>query len=177
MRRWLLVCIALAVLLAGWRPAPKEPEGLALVRVLGVDGPGPVTLTAVCGGEDQEGDQSRGKCAGADFGEALAVLPWSGKEELSLTSVSYIIVGRDEELGAAATVWLAENGAAELLGGCDDPASALELIERQGVEAPTVVKALAALYDGGGLCLPLLTAGEDGLMLADWEEWRGVYAQ
>ena len=53
MRKWLLLGIAAAVLLAGWRPAPKEPEGLALVRVLGVDGPGPVTLTAVCGGEDQ----------------------------------------------------------------------------------------------------------------------------
>ena len=52
MRRWLLVGIGLAVLLAGWQPAPKEPEGLALVRVLGVDGAGPVVLTAVCGGED-----------------------------------------------------------------------------------------------------------------------------
>ena len=51
MRRWLLpICIALVVLLAGWHPVPKEPEGLALVRVLGVDGAGPVTLTAVCGG-------------------------------------------------------------------------------------------------------------------------------
>ena len=74
MRKWLLLCIALAVLLAGWRPAAKEPEGLALVRVLGVDGPGPVRLSAVCGGEDQ-GDQSRGSCAGADFDQALAGLP------------------------------------------------------------------------------------------------------
>ena len=34
MRKWLLLCIALAVLLAGWRPAAKEPEGLALVLSL-----------------------------------------------------------------------------------------------------------------------------------------------
>lgn len=185
MRKWLLVCIGLAVLLAGWRPAPKEPEGLALVRVLGVDGSGPVELTAVCGGEDQEEERSRGRCAGTDFEEALKGLPWSGKEELSLTSVSYFIVGRDvdlehvllaalrnEELGASASVWLAEDGAAVLLESCKDPATGLELLVRRGIEPPTVVEALAALYGGEELCLPLLTAEEDGLMLVDWEEWR-----
>ena len=184
MRKWLLVCIGLAVLLAGWRPAPREPEGLALVRVLGVDGVGPVRLTAVCGGEDQ-GDQSRGQCEGTGFETALACLPWSGKEELSLTSVSYLIVSRDveleqvllgalrdEELGAASTVWLAEEGAAALLEGCEDPAKGLELAERRGVEAPTVVEALAALYGGDGPCLPLLTVGKDGPVVIDWEEWR-----
>lgn len=184
MRKWLLLGIALAVLLAGWRPAPKEPEGLALVRVLGVDGPGPVALTAVCGGEDQEGDLSRGQCVGTSFGTALAGLPWSGEEELSLTSVSYLVVGRDvdlenvllaalrnEELGAASTVWLAEEGAAALLTGCKDPATRLELLVRQGIEPPTVVEVLAALYGGDGLCLPLLTGAGDGLMRADWEEW------
>ena len=97
MRKWLIVVIALAVLLAGWRPVPREPDGLGLVRVLGVDGPGPLALTAVCGGDDQE-DPSRGWCTGTDFEDALERLPWSGEEELSLTSVSYIIVGRDVEL-------------------------------------------------------------------------------
>lgn len=182
MRKWLLVCIGLAVLLAGWRPAPKEPEGLALVRVLGVDGPGPVTLTAVCGGGDQ-GDQSRGRCTGEDFAQAVECLPWSGEKELSLTSVSYLIVGRDvdleqvllgalrnEELGAACTVWLAEEGAAALLDGSPDPASGLELLERRGVEAPTVVQALAALYGGKSLSLPLLDGAGPGLI--DWEEWK-----
>ena len=185
MRKWLLAGIALAVLLAGWHPALKEPEGLALVRVLGVDGPGPVTLTAVCGGEDREGDGRRGQCTGADFEQALEALPWSGEKELSVTSVTWLIVGRDaelervllaalrdEELGANATVWLAESGAADLLEGCGDPASALELLERQGLEGPTAVEALAALYRGDGLRLPLLAAGEDGLTLSDWVEWR-----
>ena len=186
MRKWLLVCIGLAVLLAGWRPAPKEPEGLALVRVLGVDSGGPVLLTAACGGEDQ-GNQSRGQCVGPDFENALAQLPWTGSEELSLTSVSYFIVGRDvdlenvlltalrnEELGASSSVWLAEEGAAALLAGCEDPAGRIELLERRGIEAPTVVEALAALYGGEGLCLPLLTGEEDGPVLLDWEEWRGA---
>lgn len=186
MRKLVLVCIGLAVLLAGWRPAPREPEGLALVRALGVDGRGPVLLTAVCGGEDQE-NPSRGACAGADFAGALERLPWAGRSELSFTSVSYLIVGRDvdlaevllaalrnEELGAACTVWLAEEGAGALLEDCGDPASALELVERRGVEAPTVVEALAALYQGEELCLPLITGGEDGPWLLDWEEWRGA---
>lgn len=181
MKRWLALAGA-AVLLAGWRPIAQEPEGLALVRTLGVDGPGPVLLTAVCGGEDQE-EPGRGRCAGADFGQALADLPWSGEEELSLTSVSYIVVGRgveleevllavlqNKELGASATVWLAEESAAAVLDGCADPASALDLLTRQGVEAPTAVEALAALRLGEPLVLPLV-AGER-LVLIDWEEWR-----
>ena len=57
---------------------------------------------------------------------------------------------------------------------CPDPAAALELLERQGVEAPTVVEALAGLYRVEELCLPLITGGEDGLWLLDWEEWRGT---
>ena len=190
MRKWLLAGIALAVLLAGWHPVPKEPEGLALVRVLGVDGPGPVTLTAVCGGEDQEGDRSRGQCTGADFEEALERVRWSGEKELSITSVTWLVIGREvelesvllaalrnEELGATATVWLGADGAAERLESCEDPASALELLERQGFEGPTVVEALAALYEGDGLRLPLLTAGGDGLTLIDWVEWGSVREQ
>ena len=41
------------LLLSGCVPNAREPAELALVRVLGVDGGGPVTLTAVCGGSDQ----------------------------------------------------------------------------------------------------------------------------
>lgn len=182
MRKLLLVCAGLAVLLAGAQPVSREPEGLALVRVLGVDGAGPVELTAVCGGEDQK-DPSRGTCTGMDFAAGLKELPWSGEEELSLTSVSYIIVGRDaaleeillavlrnRELGASATVWLAEEGAAVLLDGCADPASGLDLLTRQGQNAPTAAEALARLEGGETLTLPLLAG--DGPALIDWEEWR-----
>ena len=187
MKKWLVLALCGAVLLAGWRPAPKEPEGLALVRVLGADGSGPVLLTAVCGGEDQE-EPGRGRCAGADFDTALAGLPWSGEEELSLTSVSYIIVARDadlrevllsalrnRELGASATVWLAEEGAGALLDGCTDPAGRLELLARRGIEAPTVVEALACLEGGEVLTLPLLAGRE--MELIDWEEWSGSLEQ
>ena len=184
MKKWVLLCAGALALLAGWRPAPREPEGLALVRVLGVDGPGPVVLTAVCGGQDQE-EPGRGRCAGEDFDGALAGLPWSGEKELSLTSVSYIIVGRDveleevllavlrnRELGASATVWLAEEGAAALLDGCADPASGLDLLTRQGIEAPTAAEALAKLEGGETLTLPLLAGGRPALI--DWEEWRSA---
>lgn len=184
MKKLALTALALAVLLAGGRPAPKEPEGMALVRVLGVDGSGPVTLTAVCGGEDQE-DPARGGCAGETLQSALGELPWCGEEELSLTSVSYLIVGRDvdlrdtlltvlrnEELGASITVWLAEEGAAAMLSRCQDPASALDLLDRRGTGAPTVVDTLARLERGEELCLPLLAG--DGPYLIDWEEWRGA---
>jgi len=181
-RKWLLLALGLAVLAAGWRPAPQEPDGMALVRVLGVDGSGPLALTAVCGGEDQEAPD-RGWCVGDSFERALEGLPWSGEKKLSLTSVSYIVVGRDvalrevllaalrnEELGASATVWLAEEGAAAMLSQCEDPASGLDLLTRQGVEAPTVVEALAKLEAGETLTLPLLAG--DRPTLIDWEEWR-----
>ena len=186
MKRWLMLCACGAALLflAGWRPVPREPDGMALVRVLGVDGREAVTLTAVCGGDDQE-DPSRGQCAGADFEQALEALPWSGERELALTSVSYIIVGRDvalrevltavlrnEELGASATVWLAEDGAAALLARCEDPAEGLDLLARREAGVPTVVEALAKLERGEALTLPLLAGDRPGLI--DWEEWRGA---
>lgn len=186
MKKWLVLAACGAMLLAGWRPAPREPEGLALVRVLGVDGAGPLSLTAVCGGE--ENGAERGRCAGGSFEEALEQLPWSGEEELSLTSVSYIIVARDadlrevllsalrnRELGASATVWLAEEGAGALLDGCADPAGRLELLARRGIEAPTVVEALACLEGGEVLTLPLLAGRE--MELIDWEEWSGSLEQ
>ena len=181
-KKWLLLVVAGAVLLVGWRPAPREPDRLALVRVLGVDGSGPLTLTAVCGGEDAQ----RGQCGGEDWNEALDGLPWSGQEELSLTSVSYIVVSEDvdleqtlltvlrnEELGASASIWMAGPGAAELLGGCEDPQSALDLLARQGADAPTAAQALAALYENSAVELPRLDLEEKGLVWLGQMRWEG----
>lgn len=184
MRR-LTAVVMMVLLLTGCRG--REPDELALVRVLGVDGRGPVTLTAVCGGDDQ-GDGSRGSCTGADFLSALDALPWANEEneeELALTSVSYLIVGRDadlegvllavlrdQELAGLSTVWLADGGAATLLDSCEDPAAALALLARQGVKAPTAARALAALYHDGQVELPVLNAGENGLEERGVELWK-----
>lgn len=183
MRRMAAVLAGL-LLLSGCAPNAREPADLALVRALGVDGGGPVTLTAVSGGSDQE-ELCRGACTGGSFQEAKEGLPWSGREELSLTSVSYLLVGpdtdlyavamavlNDPELGASATVWLAPEGAGTLLSGCDDPASDLELLTMAGARAPTVAQAAAALATEGQVTLPRLTQ-RDGQAVEQGESvWK-----
>lgn len=184
MRRWLALLAALLLLPSGCAPQARELDGMALVRVLGVDGGEEVTLTAVCGGTDQ-GDVSRGTASAADFQSARQALPWVGEEELALTNISYIIVGAeadlsgalgqilaDHEMSPSATVWLTEDAGA-LLDGCDDPAARLAVLEEEGVQAPSVVMVLAALETDGQVELPVLRL-EDGLLepvgQAVWEE-------
>lgn len=169
MKRAVILALGAAVVLSGCAPSAREPDNLALVRVLGVDGAGPVTLTGVCGGANQQ-DASRGSCQGETFDLAREHLPWSGTEELALTSVSYLLVGEDadltavlfavledRELGASATVWVAREGAWAALEACEDPATDLELLGLQGVQAPTAVQALAALQTQGTVILPVVT--------------------
>ena len=97
------------------------------------------------------------------------VLEKGGKTGIHVESCANITVGmKGTELTDMDK--LAENGAAALLDSCQDPAAALKLLERRGVETPTVVEALAALYGGDSLILPLLDGAGPGLI--DWEEWR-----
>lgn len=165
MSRWVVLAVC-ALLLTGCSAVAREPDALELVRVLGVDGAEPVELTAVSAGN------GRGIAAAKDFEEAKGRLPWSGVgKELSLTGVSYLVVGPDvdleslifsvleeEELGAAITVWLAEEGAVEMLDACEDPTADLELLTLQGVAAPTVAQVAAILSGNETLCLPCLAA-------------------
>lgn len=169
----------LALLLLTGCAAAREPDDLALVRVLGVDGTGPVVMTAVCGGEDGE-NALRGTAAGEDYAAARRAVPWSGKgRKLSLTGVNYLVVGRDvdlaaliflaledPELGASATVWRAPDGALSLLRACDDPTADLELLALEGVTAPTLAQAAAALSGGETLSMPALRA-ENGCVRED----------
>ena len=183
MRRTALALLALLVL-AGCAPTAREPDRLALVRVLGVDGGGPVELTGVCGGAEQE-EIDRGAAAGEDLSDALDRLPWSGRRELAVTSVTWLIAGpdteleevlltvlREPELGAAITVWLAPEGAARLLERCGDPAADLELLLDQGVEAPTTAGAAAALAEGEGVRLPCVTEENGRLVLRGEAVWQ-----
>lgn len=171
---------AMALLLTGCASVAREPDHLALVRVLGIDGSKTVTLTAVCG-SDSNGETGRGSAEAESFETARRAVVWSGMaEELALTGVSYLVVGpdvdleavlftvlEDAELGATATVWLAEGGAAALLNGCGDPNGDLERLTLQKIEAPTVAQAVAALTTDGWVDLPCLIQ-RDGRL----EEWR-----
>ena len=180
----LAVC---ALLLAGCSPVAREPDDLALARVLGVDGTAPVTLVAVSGA-DTQGETIGGIVTADGFRRGKEALPWSGTaKELSLTGVSYLVVGpdvdlkalvfmvlEDEALGAAITVWLAAEGAGDLLASCEDPAADLELLVLRGVNAPTVAQAAAAISGGEELSLPCLVAEDKRLKERGEISWEGM---
>lgn len=181
MKRSLMLAAAL-FLLCGCSPNAREPEDLALVRVLGVDGASPVALTAVCGSVSGQ-PPLRGSCVDETLLLARQALPWTGEEELALTGVSWLVVGRetdlegllfavleDRELGPSAAVWLAEDAAA-VLAACEDPAACLELLKTRGMEAPSAAKTLGTLLTEGRVLLPRLTCREGKLEISG-EEWR-----
>jgi len=181
-KRMLLTALAL-VTLTGCSPNAREPTNLALVRVLGVDGASPVVLTAVCGSAAGQ-EPLRGSCSGESFGLALGLLPWVAEEKLGLTSVTYLVCGadadltsvlfailEDRELGPSAAVWLAEDGAAQLLSESRDPAAELELLTRRGIRAPTAAKVLGTLLTEGSVLLPVLAQREGRLMAQGEVRW------
>lgn len=186
MKRMWMLALTLPLVLCGCAPTAREPDQLALVRVLGVEGNSPVELTAVCGMDKTDQTPIRGRCGGDTFAVALEGVPWSAFQELSLTSVSYLMVDtqvdlaqvleqvlEDEELGATATVWLAQGDLSRMLEGCDDPEGDLTLLTHQGVQAPTVVEVLAALTTRGRAELPQVEQRGGQLVQAGrwtWEE-------
>lgn len=185
MRRCAVLIGCVLLLLTGCAPVAREPDNLTLVRVLGVDGSTPVMLTAVCA-RDAQGQVGRGCAEADDFEQARRQIPWSGTaEELSLTGVSYLLIGpevdlegilfsvlEDSDLGATATVWLVETGPGVVLEDCEDPVGDMERLTMQGIPAPTVAQALAALNSNGEVTLPCL--GEQNGVLKEQGvcQWR-----
>ena len=180
-KRVLLFGAALC-LLCGCSPNAREPDDLALVRVLGVDGASPVTLTAVCAGPGG----ARFGCTGDDFSSAREVLPWMGEEELALTGIGWLLVDEevrleellfavleDRDLDPSATVWLAEKGAAALLEACKDPVGQLELLRARGIRGVSAAEALGVLQTEGSILLPVLGAENGHLLLKGEERWNG----
>lgn len=178
----LFLLAVMPLLLCGCSPNAREPDGLALVRVLGVDGASPVTLTAVCAGAEGK----RFSCAGEDFSSARRALPWVGEEELALTGIGWLLTdGRvepeellfavleDRELDPSATVWLAEEGAAALLEACKDPVGQLELLRARGIRGVSAAEALGALQTEGSVLLPVLGVEDGRLLLKGKERWNG----
>jgi len=179
----MLLAVLLLLSLCGCSPNAREPADLALVRVLGVDGASPVTLTAVCGSANGQ-EPLRGSCTGESFELSRGRLPWAGEKELALTSVSHLVSGQDadllavlfailedRELGPSALVWLVDGQAAQLLSECRDPAAELELLTRQGIKVPTAAKALGTILTDGSVLLPLLTQDGGRLMVQGEARW------
>lgn len=173
------------LLLAGCAPVAREPDDLALVRVLGIDGGGSVCLTARCG-EDAAQSGAQGQAQADSFEQARRAVVWSGAgKELSLTGVSFLLVGtdadleqllyavlEDEELGASATVWAVRESAAWTLTACGDPTADLELFTLRGIDAPTAAQALAALTTWGHVALPCVAAHEGHLEIRGSVDWK-----
>lgn len=184
MKKWGLL-LPVLLLLTACAPVAREPDELALVRVLGVDGGDRVKLTAVCGKDAQSGVMF-GDAEGDSFERARESVVWSGRgKEFSLTGVSHLVIGADVELekvlfailedadlGASAKVWLAEDEVGELLEECEDPVADLELLEQKGIKAPSVAQAAAALSTNGSVELPRLEEENGRLEEGGWTVWK-----
>ena len=180
MRRRAVWALAL-LLLAGCGSSAREPGNLALVRAVGADGEHPLVLLAVSGGEEI----FRGRVEAENFSRARQALPWSGERKLSLTGVSHLIVGpevdleclllrilEDAEVGGTPMVWLAPEGAEQLLSGAEDPAAELDLLTRRGIPAPRAAEAAAALMTEGEVSLPSLEAEDGRIHYKEMNLWK-----
>lgn len=144
----------------------KELANVSLVRTLGVDGPGPVVVTAVAG---TEGERALFSAAGEDVIAAQQALETQGTQRLAVTHVGQVVLGPeagpealwDEVLhrdsGYGATVWLAEGASARgLLSAADDPAGRLRHLEESGAAAPSLLEAVSALARDGRVSVPVI---------------------
>ena len=183
MKKTILLAAGLTLLLTGC--AGHELSNVSLVRVLGIDGGGPVTVTAVAGAEDERAIFC---CAGEDVPAAQAVLATLGSERLAVTHMGQVVLGEDvsvqclwdevvqRESGYGATVWLAEEGTAcDLLADANDPAGRLKHLEESGVAAPTLLEAVSALVREGEVTAPVLGLRDRELEVVDWRALKGEF--
>ena len=141
MKKTLILALAL-LFLAGC--GGRELANVSLVRTLGIDGAGPVTVTAVAGEEEE---RSLFHCEGV--GQVVL------GESATARALWDEVVHRDSGYGA--TVWLAEQGSAYgLLSEADDPAGRLKHLEESGVAAPSLLEAVSALTRDGKVTVPVV---------------------
>ena len=177
---WLII-ISLIVSLAVIGPAAGSQEliDVTLIQTLGVDGPGPVTLTAVAPADEEKPPQKY-RTQGNDLAQAREGLRELGDTRLEVTHVAQLVLGPDagveeilwEELndrasGCDARVWLAGGeSAAELLDNIYEPCKRLKALEENGsTKAPTLLEALSALKREGQVTLPVLERQGDDLVV------------
>lgn len=178
MRKLMLISLVLAALLTAG--GSRELTDVTLVQVLGVDGSGPVTLTAV---GDEEEVPRRYRAQGPDVVQAQEGLKKLGETRLEVTHVAQLVLGPDaaveevlwqevthRESGYGATLWLTEDGTAEeLLTAAALPAQRLRSMEENGgVAAPTLLEALSALTREGRVVLPVLGLVGEELRVVGW---------
>lgn len=156
---------------------------VSLVRTLGVDGAGPVTVTAVAGAEEE---RELFCCGGEDVIAAQKTLETLGTERLAVTHVGQLVLGEtaavrtlwDEvvhrDSGYGATVWLTEKGSAYgLLSGADDPAGRLKHLEESGVAAPSLMEAVSALAREGRVTVPVVGLRDGEIQITGERELYG----
>ena len=164
--------------------AGRELTDVTLVETLGVDGPGPVALTAV--GLDY-GETTLYRTQGETVAEAQESLKSQGDTRLEVTHVAQLVLGESSHVadtlwrevvhrksGYGATVWLTDGSAADLLEQGSDPSRRLKSLEENGgVHAPTILEALSALVREGRVALPVLAFDRGELTLAGYREVTG----
>lgn len=181
MRKRMLVSLALLLLLSGC--GGQELANVTIIQTLGVDGSGPVELTAV--GDAQQQEAGLYRTGGEDVTQAQEGLKGLGATRLEVTHVAQLVLGPEADVtdilwqtvthrksGYGATVWLSGETvtAGELLAQGKDPSQRLmSLEENAGVRAPTVLEALSALVREGEVELPVLAAVGEELHMAGYQ--------
>lgn len=165
-RKLIIISLALAALCAGC--SGRELANVTLLQTVGIDGPGPVTLTAV--GDEEDGAVYR--TTGESVTAAQEGLKDLGTTRLETTHMAQLVLGSDVDVaqclwrevthrksGYGATVWLCspETTAAEILEDVRDLPKRLRALEENGgVRAPTILEALSALSETGRAEIPVL---------------------
>lgn len=155
----------------------RELTRVTLVQTIAVDGPGPVTVTAVEDGETY-------RLSAADAAVAQEELKALGAQRLATTHIQQLVLGPEvdveeclrqevahRESGYGATVWRSAQGpAGALLEAADDLSARLASLEENGgVAAPTVLEALSDLTCRGRTRLPVLAAEGDEVRVTGYE--------
>lgn len=178
-----MILLPMLLLLTGCEMLPfaRELESTMLVQVLGVDWTeSEITLT---GASDSGESGGAGgvpvlSASGTTLEEAKDALKGKGEEYVSLTHVTQLVLGAETDLatvlkaaleepalGQSATVWLSEEGSAQVLmegvGGGAKRLSSIEL--NSNVRPVTVLQSMMQLKERGWVELPLIRKEEDTL--------------
>ena len=175
----IIVSLILALAVSGLAAGSRELINVTLLQTLGVDGAGPVALTAVAPSDEKDPPQ-RYRTQADTLANAREELRELGKTRLEVTHVAQLVLGpdvpveetlwaelNDRASGCDARVWLSQEPAGELLAGIYEPCLRLEAMEANGsTKAPTLLEALSTLTREGQVTLPVLELDGEDLRVA-----------